>query len=275
MGWFVGLQKLLPQHGLSRLVGLLGKSESDWVKRPFVHAFARAYDVNMGEAERRDLDDYQSFNDFFTRSLQIDARPIEADPRAIVSPADGAISQAGAIDGDRLLQAKGHEYTLASLAGNLAAGLEDGDFFTIYLAPSDYHRVHMPFTGRLTDTLAMPGALFSVNQTTEAGVEGLFCRNERLIARFETDFGPMLVIMVGALIVASIETVWDGPDSPYRTEQYSQHDLVLEKGDEMGRFLTGSTVICCFPKNSVELQDDLQPGRRTVMGTRLGETTTA
>ncbi len=269
MSWFVRLQNALPQHGLSRIAGRLAESENEFISQLLIQGFAEIYDVDLDEAEHDDVDDYDSFNAFFTRALEDDARPVAPGDGTIVCPADGQISQAGKIDRDTLLQAKGHSYRLASLAGPLGAGLENGTFCTIYLAPRDYHRVHLPYDATLESTFAIPGALFSVNATTEAGIEGLFCRNERLVCRFETAFGPMLVILVGALIVASIETVWDGPQSPYRQEIRTEYLLGYEKGDEIGRFLLGSTVITCFPQGAVEL-DDLEPGKRVRMGEVLG-----
>ncbi len=270
--WFAALQRALPQHGLSRGIGHLARSEVPWIKGPFIRSFARAYAVNMSEAAEPSLDAYASFNAFFTRALREGARPIAADEDVLVCPADGCISQLGAIEGDTLLQAKGHGYTLASLAGELGAGFHDGSFCTIYLAPSDYHRVHAPFGGTLTDTLAVPGALYSVNGTTEQAIEGLFVRNERLVCRFETTFGPMLVVLVGAMIVASIETVWAGPVSPYAVETREQHgddNLHFEKGAELGRFLLGSTVICCFPAGAVHLGDTLRTGSTVRMGSPM------
>ena len=197
--WFARLQNVLPQHGLSRLVGRLAGSASPWVRQQFISQFARVYGITLDEAEADSLTSFRTFNDFFTRALKADARPIDGDSWSVVSPADGAISQLGDIDGDLLLQAKGHRYSLSSLAGPLADGLEGGTFCTVYLAPSDYHRVHLPFTGMLSETLAVPGALFSVNSSTEAGIPGLFARNERLVCRFETEFGPMLVVLVWPL----------------------------------------------------------------------------
>ena len=224
----------------------------------------------MSEAQRESLDDYSCFNDFFTRALKDDARPMPDDEAALVCPADGTVSQLGAIDDDLLLQAKGHSYTLTNLAGSLAQGFTDGTFCTIYLAPSDYHRVHLPFAGTLTQTLAIPGALFSVNDSTEQAIPGLFAVNERLVCRFTTSFGPMLVVLVGAMIVASIETDWAGPTSPYLSEELTDYHLVYERGDEIGRFLLGSTAICCFPKGAVELDAGLTRGSTVRMGQRLG-----
>lgn len=272
-GWIVGLQKVLPQHGLSRFVGHIAASQTPWVKRTFVRSFAKAYAVDLSEALVDDLDHFASFNDFFTRALKPGARPIVEAPQAVVCPADGAVSQMGAIESGTLLQAKGHRYSLHSLTGELAQGLDGGTFCTVYLAPHDYHRVHLPFAGTLTDTLAIPGTLFSVNTATQAGIEGLFCRNERLVCRFETTFGPMLVILVGAMIVASIETVWAGPRSPYRQRERTSHGQQFEKGAEIGRFLLGSTAICCFPPGAVTLNSNWQAGSLVRMGEEMAQVT--
>ncbi len=268
---FSSSQKVLPQHGLSRFVGALAKSKHPFVSKTFITQFAKAYDISLAEAERKSLSDYASFNDFFTRALAPGVRPMPSDTRTLASPVDGAVSQMGKINGNQLMQAKGHRYSLNSLAGEAGRGLEDGNFCTIYLAPNDYHRIHLPFAGKLEQTFAVPGALFSVNGATEEGIEGLFARNERLVCRFDTQFGPMLVVLVGALIVASIETVWPGPTSPYNVEQYDDHNIELNRGDEIGRFLLGSTVVCCFPKGAVELNPELKVGSKIRLGENLGK----
>ena len=268
---FVALQKAAPQHSLSRLVGALAASDNPLIKRTFIERFAKAYDVNLQEAACEGLADFATFNDFFTRALKPEARPLADGEDAVVCPADGAVSQIGDIKRGTLLQAKGHRYSLGGLAGSLASGFEGGSFCTVYLAPCDYHRIHLPYAGTLTDSLAIPGTLFSVNQKTEEGIEGLFLRNERLVCRFETAFGPMLVILVGAMIVASIETVWGGPQSPYQTEQPSQHQERFEKGAEIGRFLLGSTVVCCFPSDSVKLDESWQAGTPVRMGQLMAQ----
>jgi phosphatidylserine decarboxylase len=270
MSAFVHLQKLLPQHLVSRTVGRLAASEG-WVRGPLIRAFARAYGVDMAEAERPDLADYRSFNDFFSRALAPDARPIDPSQGAVVSPADGVVSQTGTIERGELLQAKGVRYSFQALA-DVCAGpeFEGGAFATVYLSPSDYHRVHLPLAGRLTRTVAIPGKLFSVNAATEAGVEGLFAVNERLVMEFETAFGTMLVVMVGAMIVASIETVWAVPRSPYREQQITTHDLTFEKGAEIGRFLLGSSVVLAFEKDRVRLESGLAPGTMVRMGRPIG-----
>jgi phosphatidylserine decarboxylase len=270
---FAALQRLLPHHALSRATGRLARSQAPWIKRPFIHAFARLYRVNMAEAERPELDDYLCFNDFFTRSLRPGARPPDPDPRALLCPADGTISQAGRIHEDRLLQAKGNSYSLRGLLAEDVAELHGGSFVTVYLAPRDYHRVHLPAAGKLISSTSIPGALFSVNARTEAAVSGLFCRNERLVCRFETDFGPMLMVLVGAMIVASIETVWDETPSPYVRQQRRHWNLAFDRGAEIGRFLLGSTVIVCCPAGAVELDPKLGSGLAVKVGQRLGRLT--
>jgi phosphatidylserine decarboxylase len=267
---FAMLQRLLPQHGLSRLTGRLANSQATWIRKPFVHGFARAYGVDMSEAEYADLDHYDCFNDFFTRALKPGARPLDPDPAALLSPADGMVSQVGTLDGERLLQAKGTSYRLSALIADSDRAFDGGSFATIYLAPRDYHRVHMPTTGTLTSTTAIPGALFSVNARTEAAISDLFCRNERLVCRFDTEHGAMLVVLVGAMIVASIETVWGGPASPYQRLHSQQWQHPLERGAEMGRFLLGSTVIVCCEPGRVAWERTIQPGHRVRMGQRLG-----
>ena len=236
-----------------------------------IRQFASIYKVDMTEAERDSLSDYRSFNDFFTRALKPGARPLSEHSQAVLCPADGTVSQLGPLQDDQLMQAKGHTYSLNSLAGTLGRDFAGGSFCTVYLAPSNYHRVHLPFDATLTETLAMPGQLFSVNSTTETAIDGLFARNERLVCRFETTFGPMLVVLVGAMIVASIETDWLGPESPYAIEEHTAHHLVNERGDEIGRFLLGSTVICCFPPGTVTLDAAIAPGSTVRMGQALGK----
>ena len=270
MSAFVRLQKILPQHLISRAVGGLAASES-WVRGPLIRTFARAYGIDMSDAERSDLESYRSFNDFFTRSLAPDARPIDPAPGAIVSPADGVVSQTGIIEDGQLLQAKGIRYSFSELADVCASSTFDGGAFaTIYLSPSDYHRVHLPLAGRLVRTVAIPGKLFSVNAATEAGIEGLFAVNERLVMEFETAVGRMLVIMVGAMIVASIETVWGGPRSPYRQKLVTEHDIEFETGAEIGRFLLGSSVVMAFEQDRVQFDGELATGTVLRMGQSIG-----
>jgi phosphatidylserine decarboxylase len=241
-----------------------------------IRAFNAVYSVNLDEAARRSIGDYSTFNDFFTRSLSSSARPL-APPPAVLSPADGVVSQLGAVSTGHLLQAKGMRYELASLLDDpQAARTFDGGWFaTIYLAPADYHRVHAPLDGTLVRSIAVPGQLFSVNTSTEAGVEGLFCRNERLVMRFETPRGPYALVMVGAMLVASIETVFDAPSSPYRTREATEHHRTFARGDEVGRFLLGSTVIVVVPRDWVTPSARLNAGSRVRVGEALAMLTPA
>lgn len=276
---FIALQQMLPQHALSRFGGRLAASTNPRLSQALIRNFSRVYDINLAEAERESLEDYESFNDFFTRALKADARPLPADPLAAVSPADGEVSQAGTIRRGRMLQAKGHTYALESLLGEAAPEFEGGSFATIYLAPSDYHRVHAPVRGRLLKTRAIPGALYSVNGHTEAAIEALFARNERLVCEFATTHGRVMVVLVGAMIVASIDTVWDGPSSPYRREEVTRFDQPEQtpqfyaRGAEIGRFLLGSTVVVCFERGRSRLDPRLQPGRKVRMGEAIGRLT--
>ena len=267
---FAALQRLLPQHALSRLAGNLASSQTPWIRRALIHGFAKVYNISLNEALQHSLDDYDSFNQFFTRALHADARPIAGDSNTIVCPADGTVSQAGRIRDGRLLQAKGRTYSLRALLGETHQQFNGGNFVTVYLAPRDYHRVHLPAAGTLTRTTAIPGALFSVNARTEAAVSDLFCRNERLVCRFETDFGPMLVVLVGALIVASIETVWSDTPSPYKRFETRHWNQAFDRGAEIGRFLLGSTVIVCCPPGAIELDPKVQPGGAVQVGQSLG-----
>ena len=268
---FAALQRLAPQHGLSRVGGTLAKTRNPWIRRTLIRNFARVYKVNMADAARESLEDYTSFNDFFTRELKPDARPLCPDPDVAVSPADGIISQAGTIDHGQLLQAKGSAYALEALAGEKADQFDGGCFATIYLAPHDYHRVHIPVAGTLSRYRAIPGALYSVNAMTEAEIPGLFARNERLVCYFDTSHGEMLVVLVGAMIVASIETVWGAPVSPYRAQQEDSPESVqsFDAGVEIGRFLLGSTVIVCMQPARATLVESLSPGSSIQVGEPL------
>ena len=276
---FVLMQYLLPQHLISRLVGVLAHSSIPAIKDPFIRTFIKHFKVNMDEAERQHASEFNSFNDFFTRSLKADARLVDHHPKHLACPVDGAISQLGKIEGDQLFQAKGHEFSLTSLLGGnseLASTFIDGDFATIYLAPKDYHRIHMPCDGTLTHMVHVPGQLFSVNQATAAKVPGLFARNERVVAIFDTEFGPMAMVLVGAMIVASIETVWAGLVCPKgkAVSQFNytnQDPILLKKGEEMGRFKLGSTVVMCLPKGASQWPKELSAGTTTRLGQMLAE----
>lgn len=275
---FILFQHLIPQHLLSRLVGYLAACEIPWIKNPFIRWFAKKYQINMQEALQEEPTAYPSFNAFFTRALKPEARTINPATDALVSPADGAISQLGAIEHGRIFQAKGRGYGLTTLVGGdekLASHFKNGRFATIYLSPRDYHRVHMPITGTLRETIYVPGDLYSVNQTTAENVDQLFARNERLVAIFDTEVGPMAMILVGAMIVAGIETVWAGQVAPVLKQPARQvfsadalPTITLEKGAEMGRFKLGSTVILLFGADAVNWMDTL----KAESAVRLGDT---
>ena len=266
---FAAVQRLLPQHALTRWMGWLAGSETVWIKDTFIRVFSALYGVDLTDAARSNRADYRSFNDFFTRTLKPGARPFPADDRAIACPADGTVSQSGRIESGRLLQAKGVRYSLDSLAGDLGDGFDGGSFVTVYLAPYNYHRAHAPCAGKLTAARAVPGALFSVNAGTEASVADLFCRNERLVCRLRTPYGDLLVVLVGAMIVGSIATPWPGPVSPYRAIETHEPNVSFAKGDELGRFLLGSTVILCTPPGTARLSS-LSPGQGVSVGEAIG-----
>lgn len=264
----------LPQHLISRLIGYLARCRNPWVKNTFIERFIRAFDVDMSQALEPDPRAYPCFNDFFTRALRADARPIGDE---LVSPTDGYLSQSGRIERGTLVQAKGQHYSLTTLLGgdaDQATPFRDGSFATVYLSPSDYHRVHMPLDGTLRETVYVPGRLFSVNLATADHVPGLFARNERLVCFFDTPHGPMAMVLVGAMIVAAIETVWAGQITPKSGEiQTTRFDapIRLAKGEEMGRFKLGSTVILCFADPVAFRQDLHVDGSFVRMGQSLGE----
>ncbi|WP_017444794.1 archaetidylserine decarboxylase [Gayadomonas joobiniege] len=273
----VALQYCVPQHLLSRLVGCLAASEWAIIKLPFIHLFAKAYNITLDDAQRGEFSQYKSFNDFFTRALKEGARPI--DETTYVSPVDGEVSQTGKIEDGQVYQAKGHSYSLTDLLGGnstLAETYQQGSFATIYLAPSDYHRIHMPCRGKLKRMVYVPGRLFSVNQLTTKHVSGLFARNERVVCYFDTEYGEMAMVLVGAMIVASIETVWAGNITPPRAKRpftwhYKDEDaIVLDKGQEMGRFKLGSTVVMAFEKPPV-FADKHQNGSKIRLGEALAD----
>ena len=273
MNLFTTLQQLVPQQQLSKVAGRLAASRHPYVKRAFIRSFAKAYHVSLDEYERQSFNAYESFNDFFTRELKGDVRPIDTTADGIVSPADGIISQLGQIDDHKLLQAKGRYYDVGQLLADSEDGhyFADGSFATVYLAPSNYHRVHMPFDGTLTKTRYVPGTLFSVNNTTAENVPDLFARNERLVCMFDTKYGKAAVVMVGAMIVAGIETVATGKISRTDDIQEADHDMSFEKGDELGRFYLGSTAIVVLPKAAkADWQDSMKANSIVQMGQLLG-----
>ncbi|NLY57819.1 MAG: phosphatidylserine decarboxylase [Gammaproteobacteria bacterium] len=275
---FILSQYLLPHHLLSRLAGCLAECTWDWVKNPFITWFVKRYQVDMSQAVEQDPTAYPCFNDFFTRALLPDARPLDSDQQSILCPADGTISQLGRIEHGRIFQAKGHSYSVLELLGGNpehAAQFQGGEFATVYLSPRDYHRVHMPLTGTLREMIHVPGKLFSVNQTTAENVPALFARNERVVCLFDTEAGPMAVVLVGAMIVASIETVWAGlvapPQRRVRSEVYGQSAPVLERGAELGRFKLGSTAIVLFAPGKARWDELLNAGSLVRMGHKMGE----
>ncbi|MCB1560418.1 MAG: phosphatidylserine decarboxylase [Xanthomonadales bacterium] len=271
------LQYILPHRLLSWTVRQVTHSRIRWLKNLLIRRIVKAYDVNMDEAAEADLDAYASFNAFFTRAMKAGARPLDPDPNAILMPADGRISQIGKIENGRIFQAKGQSFTTEELLGDAeaAAPFTDGQFATIYLSPRDYHRVHMPWSGKLRETVHIPGHLFSVAPFAVDGIPRLFARNERLVCHFDTDFGPMAVVMVGALLVSGIETVWRGPEVPpyahrITTRDYREANIQLERGAELARFNMGSTVIVLLPDHGAPLLNQLETGTQTRQGQRLG-----
>lgn len=270
---FAALQRLVPQHGLSRCLGALAASEHAVVKRLIIKAFTAAYRIDMTEFEGDSADDFASFNEFFTRPLLPGSRPMPDDPEIVVSPVDGTVSQAGSISAGRMVQAKGRRYAVAELLGGVdfAERLADGSFATIYLAPGNYHRIHAPCAGALVETVEIPGRLFSVNGVTERHIPRLFVRNERLVLRIAAPFGEYALVLVGAMIVASIRIAWSGPTSPYRRRvSRTPHGVVFERGDEVGAFLLGSTAIVLFPEGGVRLDESLGPGQPLQVGAPIG-----
>lgn len=273
---FIGLQYLLPQHFLSRLVGSLARAQTGWLKRALIRGFLRHYPVDLSEAERGDPSGYQSFNDFFTRKLRPGARPIDLEPTSVACPVDGYVSQAGPLAGDGLLQAKGISYSASALLGGdptLAAQFAGGAFATFYLAPHNYHRIHMPLAGTLRLARHVSGDLFSVNTATADGVPGLFARNERIACVFDTTAGPMAVVLVGALFVGSLSLSWAGEIRGERPRVMrdlpARPVIALDKGAELGWFNMGSTVILMFAAAGPTLVPGLAPGRPVRMGERI------
>jgi phosphatidylserine decarboxylase len=266
-------QYLLPKQAITSFGGLVAGHRGGELTTRIIRWFIRRYGVDMTEALDADITHYASFNEFFTRALKPGLRPLAN--TALVCPVDGAISQFGAIKHDQILQAKGHRYSTTALVGGdaeLAAQFADGSFATIYLSPKDYHRIHMPCDGRLLRMIHVPGELFSVNPTTARGVPGLFARNERVVCLFESALGPFVLTLVGATIVGSMATVWHGVVNPPRVKQvrewrYADTPVRLKKGEEMGRFLLGSTVVLLFPKGACQFNPAWAPERAV----RLGE----
>jgi phosphatidylserine decarboxylase len=274
---FAGLQYLLPHRLLSRLVHAFMRIRLAPVKNVQIAVVGGLAGVDWSESRLQSVSDFTTFNDFFTRELGDGMRPLDPDPEALVSPSDGRISQCGRITNNRILQAKGHHYSIRALLASdpACADFINGYFHTIYLSPRDYHRVHMPFDGRLLRTIHVPGRLFSVSPATVRHVPSLFARNERLVSLFETAHGPMALVLVGAMLVSSIETVWSGVVTPpYGRKithgEWSHHEISLQRGAEMGRFNMGSTVILLLPPGAVSSLEDYGPDDLVRMGQKLG-----
>ena len=270
-------QYLLPKQALTTLAGKFASARLGGLTTSVIRWFVGRYNVNMAEAANPDIASYTSFNDFFTRALKPGARPLaQAD---LICPVDGAISQFGPIAKDQVFQAKGHTYSTTALVGGdaaAAARFDNGHFATLYLSPRDYHRIHMPCAGELTRMVHVPGDLFSVNPTTARGVPGLFARNERVVCFFESAQGPFVLVLVGATIVGSMATVWHGQVNPPRTGALRQWDYAkgqvnLQQGEEMGRFLLGSTVVMLFPQGPLQFNPQWSPTRPIQLGEAMAQ----
>jgi phosphatidylserine decarboxylase len=269
-------QYLLPKQALTLLAGKFANARAGSLTTSVIRRFVARYGVNMAEAANPDVASYASFNEFFTRPLRAGARPLA--PADFICPVDGAISQFGAIERDQIFQAKGHTYSTTALVGGdaaLAAQFADGSFATLYLSPRDYHRIHMPCAGRLRRMIHVPGELFSVNPTTARGVPGLFARNERVVCVFDSAHGPFVLTLVGATIVGSMATVWHGVVNPPRPGEvrewsYDDREIALAQGEEMGRFLLGSTVVMLFPAGRLAFNQDWAPARPIRLGEMMG-----
>ncbi|MDH4457062.1 MAG: archaetidylserine decarboxylase [Nevskia sp.] len=274
---FAAVQRCLPTRALSALMYRIAEIDTPAFKNPLIKAFMRGYPIDLSEAERETVEEYRHFNDFFTRALKHGARLQPSVPDLLSSPVDGRISQLGPIEDGRIFQAKGHDYTAAELLADdkLAKAFDGGSFATIYLAPHNYHRVHLPFGGKLRSWTYVPGRLFSVNPATARAMPRLFSRNERMVAVFDTAFGPLAVVMVGALFVGGIETVWSGRLTPPHDRGSKPHrhtpeqTVALARGDELGRFHMGSTVVLLAPKGALDWDDTLSAGQAVRLGQPL------
>jgi phosphatidylserine decarboxylase len=272
------LQHLLPKQRMTAFAGRVAGAERGRLTTGLIRWFIGKYGVDMSEAANPNISSYKSFNDFFTRPLKVGARPLaHAD---FICPVDGAISQFGAIDDHHILQAKGHRFTTTELVGGdaaLAAIFRHGSFANLYLSPKDYHRLHMPCDGKLRRMIYVPGALFSVNPITARGVPNLFARNERVVCVFDSpEFGPFVMVLVGATIVGSMATVWHGVVNPKRTNKvsewsYADRPVVVRKGEEMGRFLLGSTIVMLFREDTIRFNADWAPEQSVRLGERMGD----
>ena len=277
---FALFQYILPHHLLSRSMGKITHCRFGWVKKTYMKIIIRHFKVNMAEAAEQDLDNFEHFNAFFTRQLKAGVRTFVSGHKNIASPVDGRVSQAGTITDGRIIQAKGHDYSLTTLLGGddeWSGKFTDGEFATLYLSPQDYHRIHMPMDAELKEMRHVPGRLFSVSPSTVRMVPGLFARNERVVCLFDTDAGPMAMILVGAIFVASVDTVWHGTVTPptwpdIQTWQYGTDErcIQLAKGDEMGRFNMGSTVILLYGPNQMHWNESVIADAPVQMGNHIG-----
>lgn len=274
---YAGIQYLLPHHLLSALVHAFMRIRLAPVKNAQIAIIGGLAGVDWSESKQQNYADFETFNAFFTRELAKDARPLDPDPESFVSPSDGRISQCGRITNDRIVQAKGHHFSVRSLLANDpdSAEFHNGFFHTIYLSPRDYHRVHMPMRGTLQRMIHVPGRAFSVSPATVRQVPNLFARNERVVSVFATPHGPMALVLVGAMLVSSMETVWSGVVTPPRGRKitrgdWSRRDISLQRGDEMGRFNMGSTVVLLLPPGAVSSVENYEPGDPVLMGQKLG-----
>jgi len=277
---FAFIQMLLPHHFLSSIMYKITRLEIKWFKNFFITKFIGMYGVDMSQAQNENVQNFKCFNEFFTRPLKPEARPIAEGEKTILSPVDGTVSEIGRIKNGQIFQAKGKNYSLETLVGGSperAQFYEDGYFATLYLSPRDYHRIHMPISGRIREMVHVPGRLFSVSPSTARSVNSLFARNERVVAGFSTDAGPMAMILVGAIFVSSMETVWAGTITPpngknLRQWSYDTQDPInLERADEMGRFNMGSTVILLFSKDSIQWEENLKCGTKIQFGEKIGQ----
>lgn len=272
-------QSLLPQHCLSRFAGWMANCKQTWIKNRLIHGFIRHYNVDMSLAVEENPANYINFNHFFTRSLKPEKRPISSNDADIVSPVDGTISQIGSIKENQLIQAKKINYNLQALLGGsakIAAQFQGGKFATLYLAPEDYHRVHIPYSGELKEMIYVPGRLFSVDNQTANELPNLFVRNERVITLFSTPIGPMAIILVGAMLVGSIKTTWEGIIAPASKRHiyhwhYLDNKISLLKGQEIGQFQLGSTIIVLFAQNHIKWLTELS-GKKVKFGENIGQT---
>lgn len=277
-----GIQLILPTHMISRVVHWAARVETEWFKRLLINFLMRSFGITLDDAQVKNPNSFRSFNEFFTRALAPGARPMPANETALASPVDGSISQLGSIQSGRIVQAKGRDYSVLELVGGnqeCASAFLGGSFCTIYLAPNNYHRIHMPLGGKLRDMVYVPGRLFSVSPSTARAIPNLFARNERVVSLFDTDAGPFAMVSVGALNVGSIETVWAGEITPAgrrllprveSTRYDSQSSTTLSRGEEMGRFNLGSTVVMLFGPGAIEWNESVQPGTAVRLGQEIG-----